>query len=163
MSGTWAGIRRRRLVIGAAGVLLAAFGVFRLVTEIPASRLLALTSWLVVALVLHDAVLSPTIVGVGVLLRKVPARARASVQGALVAGGIVTVVALPMIYRAGLQPRVKALLDQDFRVNLAVLLGVISVAAVLAYLRRALRGCHGTGPVGTTDDRPPETVSPAAE
>jgi hypothetical protein len=156
MSGQWFGISRIRVVIGTAGVLLATFGVFRLVTEIPVRNLLGLALWLGAALVIHDAVLSPGIVGVGRLLRRIPARARTYVQGALIAGSLVTVIALPMIYRAGSQPRAKAILNQDFRANLAVLLAVISAIAALAYLRRVARERSTAGPAGATDDQPSE-------
>jgi hypothetical protein len=152
MSGRWFGISRIRVVIGAVGGLLAAFGVLRLATEIPGSGLLGLVIWLAAALVIHDAVLSPGLVGVGILLRRIPARARTYVQGALVAGGLVTVVALPMLYRAGSQPPAEALLEQDLGRNLALLLAVIAVAAVVAYLSRIARVRSTTGPAG--DERP---------
>jgi hypothetical protein len=139
VSGTWGGISRIRVVIGAAGGLLAMFGVFRLVSEVPVGHLLALATWLAAAVVLHDAVLSPAIVGLGALLRKVPTRARTYLQSALVAGGIVTVSAIPLIYREGRQPRVKAILDQDFGRNLAVLLGLVFVVALTSYLLRVVR------------------------
>jgi hypothetical protein len=154
MSGKWGGISRIRVVIGAAGGLLAMFGVFRLATEIPGSHLLALAVWLVVALILHDAVLSPTVVAIGALLRQVPARARTYVQSGLIAGGIVTVIAIPMIYRESSQPRVKAILDQDFGVNLTVLLGVITVVALTSYLLRVMRERHTSA--SSTNERPPE-------
>jgi hypothetical protein len=154
MSGRWFGIRPIRVVIGAAGVLLAAFGAFRLQTEIPAGDLLWLAVWLAGALVLHDAVLSPGIVGVGILLRRVPARPRTYVQGALIAGGIVTVVAIPLIHRAGTQPAAEVLLEQDFRANLTVLLAVISLVAVLAYLYRVTSERSSAGPAGTRSHPP---------
>jgi hypothetical protein len=154
MSGRWFGIRPIRVVIGAPGVLLVAFGAFRLLTQIPAGDLLWLAVWLTGALVLHDAVLSPGIVGVGILLRRVPARARTYVQGALIAGGIVTVVAIPLMYRAGTQPAAEVLLEQDFRVNLTVLLAVISVVALLAYLSRLTRDRSSAGSAGTRSSPP---------
>jgi len=163
MSGQWLGISRIRVVIGAAGVLLATFGLFRLVTEVPVRNLLGLVLWLGAALVLHDAVLSPGIVGVGRLLRRIPARARTYVQGALIAGGLVTVIAIPMIYRAGSQPRAKAILEQDFRANLAVLIAVISAVAVVAYLRRVARERSADGVADATDDRPSENHVSTAE
>ncbi len=156
MSGQWGGISRIRVVIGAAGGLLVAFGLFRLVTEVPGRSLLGLALWLGAALVLHDAVLSPGIVGVGVMLRRIPARARTFVQGALICAALVTVIAIPMMYRAGSQPRAEAILDQDFRGNLAVLIAVISGIALLAYLRRAVRERSAAGvadATGATDDR----------
>ena len=154
MSGPWGGISRIRVVIGTAGVLLLTFGVFRLGTEIPVPDLLALSLWLGGAVVLHDAVLSPRIVGVGGMLRRIPARARTYVQSALITGGLVTVIAIPMIYRASSQPRAKALLEQDFRANLALLLALVGVVALLAYLRRVANERSTAGPAGATTERP---------
>jgi hypothetical protein len=158
MSGTWAGIRRIRVVIGGAGVLLGMFGVFRLVTQIPGRSLLGLAVWLVGALVLHDAVLSPAVVGIGTALRKAPPRARTYLQGALIAGGLVTVIAIPLIYRTGSQPRVKAILGQDYGSHLVWLLALISAVAVLSYLGRVLRGRRAAGAAPVTDDRPAPTA-----
>ena len=155
MSRRWFGTSPVRVVIGAAGGLLAAYGVLRLLTEVPGEDLLALALWLAGALVLHDAVLSPGIVGLGVVLRRVPARARTYVQGALIAGGMVTVVAIPLIYLTGSQPPAEVILEQDFGANLAVLLGVISVVAVLAYVRRLAHDRSTAGPAGVATDRPP--------
>lgn len=154
MSGTWGGISRARVVIGIPGVLLLAFGVFRLGTEVPVRDLLALVLWLGGALVLHDAVLSPGVVGVGALLRRIPARARTYVQGALVTGGLVTVVAIPLIYRAGSQPDAEALLQQDVRTNLALLLALVVVAALGAYLRRVAHERSAARARGTTTEQP---------
>lgn len=139
MSGAGSGVSRIRLAIGAAGGALAVFGVFRLVTQVPVRSLVVLAVWLAAAVVLHDAVLSPAIVGTGLLLRKLPARARTYVQGALVAGGLVTVSAIPLILRAGTQPRAKALLDQNFGRNLVVLLGVVIVVGTTSYVLRLVR------------------------
>jgi hypothetical protein len=142
VSGTWGGISRIRVVLGAAGGGLAMFGAFRLVSEVPVRNLVVLAVWLAAAVVLHDAVLAPAIVGIGLLLRKVPPRARAYVQGTLVAGGLVTVSAIPLILRAGSQPRAKALLEQDFGGNLTVLIGVITMVALTSYLLRFVRERH---------------------
>lgn len=156
MSRTWFGTRPVRAVIGGAGGLLAAFGVFRLVSEIPVGSLLALSVWLAGALVLHDAVLSPGLLGLGAVIRHAPARIRGYLQGALIAGGIVSVIAIPLIYRTGSQPRVKAILDQDFRRNLAVLFAIISVTALAGYLWRVIRERRTASSPGATDDVRPE-------
>lgn len=157
MSGDEGGISRVRVVIGTAGVLLLTFGVFRLGTEIPVPDLLALALWLGGAVILHDAVLSPGIVGMGDLLRRIPARARTYVQGALITGGLVTVIAIPLIYRAGSQPRAKALLEQDFRANLALLLAFVAFVALLAYLGRVARERSTAGATGATTERPADS------
>ena len=60
---------------------LALFGVFRLITEVPLRSLSFLPVWMVAALVIHDGVLSPLVVSVGWLLRRlVPDRARRYLQ-----------------------------------------------------------------------------------
>ena len=129
-----------RWTIGAAGAALGLFGLFRLVTEIPVLDLLMLGVWLIGALVLHDGMLAPLTSAVaGAIVRYVPSRLRRYVQGALVTGAIVTVIALPLILLAGSQPPEKALLRQNFGANLAVLLGVISGGTAVLYLLRVAR------------------------
>lgn len=154
---------RTRLLLGAAGVLLGLFGVFRLLTQVSSSDLVALAEWLVGALVLHDAVLSPLIVGVGwVLARTVRPRARRWIQAALVAGGIVTVIALPLIHRQGTQPDSKAILRRDYGTNLLVLLAVVAGVALVGYLIDTMRGRSGRG-TSTVNRRPSEAQDSPAE
>ena len=157
MSGPGGGPSRIRVVIGTAGGLLLAFGMFRLGTEVPVPDLLGLGLWLGAALVLHDAVLSPGVIGVGRLLRRIPPRARTYVQGALIAGGLVTVIAIPLIYRADSQPDAKALLEQDFRANLALLLALVGVVALLAYVRRVAHERSTAGAAGAMPERPSDS------
>jgi hypothetical protein len=129
-----------RLLIGGAGVLLGLFGVFRLVTQIPSDDLIALFVWLVAALLVHDGLVSPVVVAVGVLVTKaVPPRTRRYLQGALVTGALITVIALPLIKRQDSQPQVKAILQQNFSANLAVLLGIVAGGALALYVLRVLR------------------------
>jgi hypothetical protein len=131
---------RTRLVIGTAGVALGLFGVFRLVTEISTYNLTVLFCWLIGALVIHDGLLSPLVIGVGVALRRyVPDRARRYLQFGLIAGALVTIVAIPMIYRRDSQPAVKAILQQNFGANLATLLTIVAGLALLLYVARVLR------------------------
>ena len=73
-------------------------------------------------------------------------------QGGLIAGAAVTVIAVPMIYRAHSQPKVKAILDQNFGANLATLLAAVAAGAALLYVVRVLRDRQGTS---ATKDRPP--------
>ncbi|HEU5266683.1 MAG TPA: hypothetical protein VFU35_08275, partial [Jatrophihabitans sp.] len=103
--------------------------------------LIVLFCWLIGALVIHDGLLSPLLVGIGVALRRyVPDRGRRYLQAALVTGGLLTVVALPMIYRQGSQPAAKAILRQDYGANLATLLAIVTGLVVLLYLASVLRG-----------------------
>jgi len=132
---------RTRMLIAAPGLALILYGVVRLLLEVPFSQLFALFTWLIGSVVLHDFVFSPAVVGVGALLARVlPARARRYVQAALIAGGLVAVIALPMILRQGSQPRVKAILLRDYSVNLLILLALITATAIALYLVQRVRG-----------------------
>ena len=149
---------RRRLVIGAAGVLLGLYGVFRLVTEIPNANLTVLALWLLAALVIHDGVVAPSCVAVGwAVAHVVPARARRYLQAGLVVAALVTVVAVPLIYREGTQPAVKAILRQDYGGNLTLLLGIIAAASLLLYAARVARE---TRPAAAPRDRPGDEGQP---
>lgn len=141
-----------RVAFGTAGVLLGLFGVFRLLTQVDSYDLFVLLCWLVGALVLHDGVLSPITVAVGtVLARVLPPRARRYTQGALVAGALLTLIALPMIYRQDSQPAVKAILQQDFAANLGILLAIIAGGALLLYATAVVRDRRRSA----TNGRPP--------
>lgn len=134
---------RPRLALGAAGGLLALFGVFRLVTEVPLSALAVLALWLAGAILIHDGILSPAVLAVGLALRRVPARARRYLQAGLIVGGLITVVAIPLIYRRGSQPAAKTILDQNYGGNLTLLLGIIAALTLLGYAVRVARDRAG--------------------
>ena len=52
---------------------------------------------------------------------------------------MVSVIAVPLIYRAHTQPPAKALLLQDFGINLTVLLAAIGGGTLIAYAIRVAR------------------------
>ena len=148
-----------RIILAASGIAVAAFGVFRLVTEIPVHSLLILLVWLAAVLILHDAVLAPSVVGVGWLLRRhVPDRGRRFLQVALITSSLVTVIAIPMIFLRGSQPVVKALLLRNYAANLILLIGIIAVISLALYAVRVVRdrmgrsgqeaGASAAGPTG---------------
>jgi hypothetical protein len=129
-----------RIVLGAVGIGLATYGISQLLTQISRQTLVLLALWLIGALIIHDVLLSPAVVGVGAALRRyVPDRGRRYLQFALIMAAIVTVIAVPMIYRAHTQPPAKALLLQDFGINLTVLLAAIGCGTLIAYAIRVAR------------------------
>lgn len=129
-----------RITLATAGLLLGLFGVYRLFTEIPLPSLVVLGVWLLAALLVHDGLVSPAVVGLGVLLRRlIPDRGRGYLQAALLIGVPVTVVALPMIYLRGSQPAVKALLLRNYGLNLTLILGLIAVITLSLYAIRVAR------------------------
>lgn len=133
-------MRTWRILLAVSGILLGLFGVLRLLTQIPDSNLVVLAVWLVAAVVIHDGVLSPAILAVGwALARAIPPRARRYVQAALISGGLIVAVAIPLILRAGKQPESKAILRQDFGGNLTILLGLVAALSLVFYAVRVAR------------------------
>lgn len=148
---------RWRIVLAIAGIAIGLFGVVRLVTQVPVPSLVGLAVWLIAALVIHDGIASPLVLATGALVGRVPPRGRRYLQAGLIMAAMVTVLAVPMIYRRGSQPPSKALLDQDFGGHLTLLLGVIASATLLAYAIRVARSSSGSvtpAPIsGEAEDR----------
>jgi hypothetical protein len=133
-------VKAWRIILAVAGIALLGFGVFRLLSEIPTHSLLILAVWLVAALVLHDALLAPSVVGVGWLLRRyVPDRGRRYVQVALIMIAFVTLIAIPMIFLRGSQPAAKALLLRNYGVNLIIIIGILGMVSLILYAVRVAR------------------------
>ena len=129
-----------RIILAVGGIGLGAFGVFRLFSEIPTHSLLVLAVWLIAALVIHDAILAPSVVGVGWLLRRhVADRPRRYLQVALIMIALVTVIAVPMIFLRGSQPATKALLLRNYGVNLILIISIIAVITLILYAVRVAR------------------------
>ena len=74
-------MRKYRIALGVAGVMLLTFGAFRLITELDAGDLFVLGVWLVAAIAIHDGLIAPITVGTGVALTRVPPRFRRYLQG----------------------------------------------------------------------------------
>jgi hypothetical protein len=133
-------MRGWRLILGGAGILVAVYGLVQLVVNVPALSLILVAAWLIGAVIIHDGILSPAVVGIGSIMRRlVPDRGRRYLQAALIVGAIVTLIAIPMIYRQGTQPPSKALLLQNFAANLTLLLGIIGAVLLIAYSVRVAR------------------------
>ncbi len=128
-----------RITLAVAGTLLLIFGVFRLLTDLDTADLLILAVWLAAAVAIHDGLIAPLTVGTGVALTAVPARARRYLQGALLVGALITVIALPLIGRQGTQPASKAILLRDYATNLSLLLGITAAVALGLYALRVLK------------------------
>ena len=131
---------RWRLVLGILGVLVVLYGVVNLGMHIPIQTLAWVAVWLVAAVLIHQGLVSPIVIGVSSLLRRlIPDRGRRYLQAALIMAVPVTVIAIPMIYRQGSQPPSKALLLQNFTANLGLLLGIIAALCLVGYAMRVAR------------------------
>ncbi|AGL16901.1 hypothetical protein [Actinoplanes sp. N902-109] len=124
----------RRLLIG-AGVLTMGYAVAGALgdPDVKAGVLL----FLVVVLVLHDAVFLPLVAATGALVRRwCPAWLRPYVMGALIIDAAVTVVGLPMLISAARGSDNASLLPRDYG---AGLLGIYALTALGALLPATLR------------------------
>lgn len=130
---------RSRVALAVAGGLVGGYGLWLLVTRVPAASLLLVGVWMVVAIMIHDAVWSPTVLGLGVVVSRLPARGRTFVQAGLVVAGCLVVVAAPMIVAQGRQPESTTILVQPLGWSLVVLLGCVAGSTLLAWLFRLLR------------------------
>jgi hypothetical protein len=136
---------RRRLALGTLGVLVLLYGVRNLLVHVPTRDLGWLAGWLVAAVVIQHGLVSPAVIAVGALLRRlVPDRGRRYLQVALLIAAPVTVIALPLIYRQGSQPPSKALLLQNYPGNLGLLLGLVGALCLIGYAVRVARD-HSSG------------------
>ncbi len=138
-------MRKYRIALGLSGGLLLTFGAFRLITELDAGDLLALALWLAAAVALHDGLFAPITVGTGVALTGIPPRSRRYLQGALLVGALITIVAIPLIGRRGTQPESKAILLRDYATNLFLLLGMTAAVALALYALRVMREHRAAG------------------
>ncbi|MFG2367274.1 hypothetical protein ACGFY3_37505 [Streptomyces mirabilis] len=115
-----------RLLAGAAGLALMGVGVFLL---LDVQDLMGVLEWLGGAVVLHDALIAPLVLLVGLVL--VRGGVRGPVRGALLVAGALTAVALPVLLRPG--PRANStVLPLDYPRNW--LLTLVAVATVTTLL-----------------------------
>lgn len=133
---------RTRLVIGALGVLLGLYGAYLLLTRQDPGQWLEVGIWLGVGVAAHDAVLSALVIGVGFLAtRLLPVPWRAPAIVALVVWGTLTLVAVPVLTRAGARADNPTLLDRPYvatwwTINVIVVL-LVAAAGFLRSRHRA--------------------------
>jgi hypothetical protein len=137
------GMRAARLALLAVGVLGLAFGAYLMVDTVALRRLPGVALWIGGAIVLHDAVISPLVFGLGVLTRRAGHRLTGgiivTVQAAVVVGSLMTLLVLPAIVAQGLGPKNPTVLPLDYALNLGLFWLVLAAASaavsVWLYLR----------------------------
>ncbi|MFJ7204776.1 hypothetical protein ACIQWR_14690 [Streptomyces sp. NPDC098789] len=155
-----------RYLLGGVGLLLVAVGV-RQVLALPDPW--DVLVWLGGGLVLHDAVIAPLVLAVGLLLAagaraaRWPAGARGLVRGALLTGGALVLVTLPLLLRPGAPPNPSAL-PLPYGRNLLIVLGAVvllaaAALAVMVAVGRA-RGSGSTSPRTKATARRKEATPP---
>lgn len=147
-----------RLALGVLGTALTLLGFWLLFTTNSPKSLWGLLTWLVGALVLHDGVLSGLVWFANRLLKgaraKVPATVIAVVQGGVVIGFFISLLAIPPILAKAKGPQ-ESTLPLNYGLNYAatwVLIGVLTAALAVFMLlrtRRAARPAEALAPAST--------------
>jgi hypothetical protein len=123
-----------RTALGAAGLALMAVGLYLLVTG---GQFKDVALWLAGAVVLHDLLVAPLVLAVGLLLALLPARGL--LRGALVTAGCLTVIALPVLLAPG-TPRNPSVLPLDYPRNWLLTLAAVAAVTAAVLVARRLRG-----------------------
>ncbi|WP_405581624.1 hypothetical protein [Streptomyces sp. NBC_01092] len=115
-----------RLLLAAPGLAAAGFGIQQFVerTRPDLSDAWDLTVWLGGAVVLHDGLLVPAVLLLGLLIGR--SRLRPVLRGGLLTGGCLTLLALPLLLRPG-SPKNPTVLPRDYWVSWSVALVVTAV------------------------------------
>lgn len=131
------------LVVGLAGLDL---GAVVMLTEVRPAQIVGVGIWILGAIVLHDAVLAPALLGIDVLMRRAGRRVRPAVvvivQVGVVVGAIMSLIVLPEIYAKVLGPKNDTVLPLDYGLNLALFWGVtalLTAVACVVYVRAVPR------------------------
>ncbi|MFI1434503.1 hypothetical protein [Streptomyces lydicus] len=122
-----------RVLTGAAGLTLMGVGA-SLLWEVP--DLTGVLIWLGGAVVLHDALIAPSVLLIGLVL--VRGGARGPVRGALLVAGALTVVALPVLLRPG-KPANSSVLPLDYPRNWLLTLAAVATVTALVLAARGIR------------------------
>ena len=139
---------RTRLLLGALGVAVTAYGGWLLLQE-DLSDLVDTAVWLAGGVVLHDFVLVPLTLLLGLaLVRLLPANLRAPVVGGLVVLGTVTLMAVPVLGGWGANADNPTILDRNYPVGWLVVAGVTMLVVVVTIVLRAGGRSGGPGARG---------------
>ena len=142
-----------RLVTGATGLLLGAYGAWLLLSRQDSERLRDAGVWFVSGVVLHDALLAPLVIALAALgARLLPRPARAPATVGLVVLGSVTLLAVPVLGRFGARADNVTLLDRSYTAGWLLLAGLVLTSVVVATVVRARR--RSTGAEGRSTDGP---------
>ncbi|ARC56177.1 hypothetical protein AS850_03685 [Frondihabitans sp. 762G35] len=139
-------MRATRIVFVTVGALGIVFGAWVMVDTVRPKSIWGLATWLIGAVIIHDAIIAPAVVAISIAMRRVgrriPPAVIAIVQGAVVVGSVFTLVVVPEIIRKAKVPNNDTVLPFDYASRLVVLwaaIVVITALVVTVYLRRSSR------------------------
>jgi hypothetical protein len=142
-------VTRIRIALIVVGVLVIGLGGVVLLNDVNPARYLGIALWFAGALVIHDGLIAPVVLGVHLLLRRAGRRIPVAVililQGALVVAALMTALVVPEILKQGIGSANPTILPLDYAGNLLrfyvglALVTAASIAAVLLRSRAARR------------------------
>lgn len=122
-------------ITAAVGWAVIGWGVYGVFSNRLDTRPANLAKFVVGGALLHDLLVAPVVILVGVLIaRAVPARARVPVQVALVVSGVVALFSWPLVRGYGLAANNPTSLPHNYGLNLLIILGVVWAVAGAAIL-----------------------------
>ncbi|PPF75447.1 hypothetical protein C5B96_16695 [Subtercola sp. Z020] len=134
----------RGILIG-AGVLGLLLGAVVLVSKQDLPAILGVAAWMLGAIILHDAVISPLVFLIGVLARRAGRSVSRSllliIQGGIVVGCLLMLLIVPEIYAKTLGTANETVLPFDYAARLGLMwVGIALVTALVAAFH--LRAAH---------------------
>ena len=150
-------MRSIRLALVGGGVLLLAWGAFVMFDSVRLTRIPGVALWIAAAIVLHDAILAPIVFAFGIALRRVGRRTTgtviAIVQGAIVLGSIVSLIAVPTMVAKNFAPANPTVLPLDYGLNLGIFWLVLAVLTVGLSVWALLRERRHAGKIDVDSGR----------
>lgn len=129
---------RTRVVVGACGVAMLIHGALLVLSRQDPGQWLEVGVWLGVGVLAHDVVLSALVMGACLLgSRWLPRPWRAPAVVALVVWGALTVVAVPVLVRAGARADNTTLLDRPYAQTWWAISVIVVLLVALAGLVRS--------------------------
>lgn len=142
-------MRAARVILIAIGILGLGWGVYVMFDTVSPRRLPGVVLWIGAAIVLHDAVISPLIFGLGVLTRRAGHRLIGgiivTVQAAIVVGSMMSLIVVPAIVAQSFAPKNPTVLPLDYALNLGLfwlVVMLVSVAVSVWLYARSRRANH---------------------
>jgi len=134
-------MRRARIILIAVGVVVLGLGAMTMVNDVEFNQIIGVGIWIVGAIVIHDAILSPVLLGIDVLMRRSGRRVSLGVvviiQVGIVVGAIMSLLVIPEIYAKTLGTQNDTVLPLDYGLHLALYwlaTAAVTAAACLVYV-----------------------------
>lgn len=124
-----------------------AAGVVGLLSQSAQTRPADAARWVIGAAILHDVVVAPVVIGIGVVLTKLaPRRWRAVVQGAFIVSALVSLFSIPFVRGYGRLDNNPSLLPGNYATGLLTVLAVVWATAAAILVIRLRRHRPAPGP-----------------